>query len=878
MRVSSNLAINLLTISRVICFIIIGVNWSSAQSLSGINVSIEADNEPLQVVIKELEKQSGISFSYNPRKIPINSLVSYTAQNRPLKTVLGEIFNELDISFTSLENQIILSKKKKNINQSAKVNTLSGYVKDQNNGEALIGTTILVADPKMGAVSNQYGFYSLSLPSGDYDITFAFIGYDAITKTVDLSYSQKLDISLQEAPPILESIVVTSSISDEIDRIQLGRTNLRPQQIEERSALFGENDVIKSLESIPGIKPHSDGSTFYYVRGGNRDQNLILLDDAPIYNPSHALGLFSTIIPDAINDISIYKGEMPAALGGRLSSIMDIRTKKGNDQNLSIWGSTGFISTKLGVEGPIKKNESSYLVSGRLSQIGWIFKLDNEEVDQVYFADFTSKLNFKLSEKNSIFFSLYTGSDNYFGPDNGIEWSNTAGTFRWTHLFSDKMFLKSTIAASTYDYFLHQDRSNNTVWKSHISNFTLKTDFNYFFNPDSELTFGAGLNGYNINPGNLTTDAPIIPPVVSIRNSAELILYGNHEVKIDEHWGLNYGLRISSWSNIGESFEYVFDEDREPIDTLFFEEGDNYSNYINAEPRIALSYQLSDNSSLKASFSRNIQNLHLITNSISPFTSLEVWLPSNINIKPQASNQFGLGYFHQFPLKGMSLEVEVFHKDMTNQIDYEAHAETLLNPFVERELRFGKGTSSGIELITKKNEGRLRGWVGYSYSRARRKFDEVNGGKTFNAFFDRPHEINLVANYDLNLRWQVGMNWSYFTGAPFSAPISFYKFNDQEVPVYGQKNNERLPDYQRLDLSASLRLNKNVSNRFRHDLSFSIYNFFGRKNPIFINYNKTPVGDNRYDVPINLLEKTRAPSQVFLFQFIPSITYNFKWQ
>lgn len=849
-----------------------------AQSISAIKISIEVENSPLLDVLNELEEQSGLSFSYNPRKIPTNRAISYSANGQPLDKVLDDILKSFDITFSRIENQIILKKIKSNTRKTGSFATLSGYIKDQRNGEALIGTTILIDELSVGNVANQYGFYSLTVPAGTYDVTYSFIGYESVKEVIDLNTATTMDIGLSEAPPILEALVVTSSDPSLIEEIQLGKTRLRPQQVKERGSLFGENDVIKSLESVPGIKPHSDGSTFYYVRGGDRDQNLILLDDAPIYNPSHVLGLFSTIIPDAINDISIYKGEMPASLGGRLSSIMDIRTKKGNDQKLSIWGNTGLISSKLGVKGPIKKGISSFIVAGRLSQIAWVARLGDGEVDEAYFGDFTSKLNFKLNERNSIFFSLYTGKDSYLGVDNGIQWSNTAGTFRWTHLFNDRLFLKTTISASTYDYFLHQDRRSNTVWKSHISNFTLKTDFNYFLNPDSELSFGLGFNGYNINPGNLSTDLPFTPPVVSIRNSVEFILYGNHEISFNDKWGLKYGLRISSWGNTGESFEYEFDENRTLIDTLFFEQGDNYSNYVNAEPRIALSYKLSSNSSFKASYSRNIQNLHLITNSISPFTSLEVWLPSNINIKPQASNQLGFGYFHRFSSKGISLETEVYHKEMINQIDYEAHAETLLNPFIERELRFGKGRSYGIEVVTKKDEGRLRGWVGYSYSRAKRKFDEVNQGRTFNAFFDRPHEINLVVNYDLNLRWLIGMNWSYFTGAPFSSPISFYQINNQEIPVYGQKNNDRLPDYQRLDLSASLRLNKNLNNRFRHDLSFSIYNFFGRKNPVFINYHKTPAGENNYEVPINLLEKVRESSQIFLFQFVPSISYNFKWQ
>ena len=364
---------------------------------------------------------------------------------------------------------------------------------------------------------------------------------------------------------------------------------------------------------------------------------------------------------------------------------------------------------------------------------------------------------------------------------------------------------------------------------------------------------------------------------MSIRNSSELVLYGNHEITLAEKWKLKYGLRISSWSNTGDSFEFLFDEDRNLTDTLFFSRGDSYSTYTNAEPRIGVNFEVNANSHIRTSFSRNIQNLHLITNSISPFTSLEVWLPSNINIKPQTSNQFGIGYYHNIPSKAVTVELESFYKKMTNQIDYEAHAETLLNPLIERELRFGKGTSYGFEITAKKAQGRLRGWVGYAHTRAKRKFSEINNGRTYNAFFDRPNEVTAVLGYDLNLRWHIGMNWSYFSGSPFSSPIGFYSHNNQEIPIYGQKNNNRLPDYQRLDVAATLKLNKEPDRRFKHDLTLSVYNFLGRKNPFFINYHKTDTGDTDFKVPLNLFEKTRTPSQTFLFQFIPSISYNFRW-
>ena len=448
-------------------------------------------------------------------------MISLKAINKPLNAVLDDLLEPLGLTYLLVENQIILKKARNSRKGPQSHHTLSGYILDDNTGEALIGATLLIEGTELGAVCNQYGFYSLTVPVGNYSLIYSYIGYKQVQLNIDLVSSVERNVRLSEEPPLLTGVVITSSGSTTDNEGTLGKNHIRPQEVEERSALFGENDVVKTLESIPGIKPHSDGSTFYYVRGGDRDQNLILIDDAPIYNPSHLFGLFSTVIPNTINDINIYKGEMPASIGGRLSSVMDIRTKKGNDQHLEIWGGISPISSKVGVEGPIKKGASSFLLSGRFSQIGWVFRLDEADAEEVNFNDFTGKLNFKLNRKNSIFLSLYSGGDNFFDDNFGIRWTNTAGTFRWTHLFSDKLFLKTTIAASTYDYFLHQDRSSNTVWKSHISNFTLKTDFSYFPKPDSEITFGLGLNGYNLNPGNLTSDAvldPLLCPSETRRN------------------------------------------------------------------------------------------------------------------------------------------------------------------------------------------------------------------------------------------------------------------------------------------------------------------------------------------------------------------------
>lgn len=855
--------------------VLIGLQ-SNAQSLD--EVTVDFKDVTVEEVLAVISKNTRVTFSYNPKRILAGRRITYQAKNKPLVAVLEDLSVLAGLDYEWVEGKVVLKPVRKSDNLIPQDVTLSGFIKDEGNGEVLIGATVFIESLQVGVTSNAYGFYSLTVPKGTYVVTYSYVGFDKVVKTMNLTASVMETVGLKVASSLLEEIVV-SGYTPSVSTVQLGKSNMKPVQISEKPALMGETDAVKALESVPGVKFHSDGSTFYYVRGGDRDQNLILVDDAPIYNPSHLLGLFSTLIPEAINDLSLYKGSMPASLGGRLSSLMDVRTKVGNDRHFQASGDFGLLTSKLTMEGPIRKEKSSFLLSGRVSRVKWFFKEGNSDIDKFNFYDLTGKANFDLNEKNKIFFSFYTGSDNYLTSNNGIEWSNLAASFRWSHVFNRRLFLNTTLAGSVYDYFLHTDRASSTRWNSHISNLNLKADFTYFLSPRQEFTFGLSLAGYNFNPGNLTTGVlGFVPPVVSVRNSGEVVLYANHEVQLSKRWGLSYGLRLSTWTNHGGAFEIIYDEGRNPTDTLFFENGEQYIEFKNVEPRITLSYFINENASLKANFSRQVQNVHLISNSISPFTSLEVWLPSSFNIKPQKANQASIGAYRFLPTHGISLDAEVFYKKMFNQIDYEGHAETLLNPLIERELRFGQAKAYGLELQARKETGRMRWWLGYSYSRAKRKFEEVNQGQQFNAFYDRPHQVNLSMSYDFNSRWTASINWNYYTGAPFSAPVSFFNVNGLEVPVFGNKNNERLPDYHRMDVSATRKLNRKPDQSFQHQLSFSIFNLYGRKNLLFVNFNKQEVTAGNFKVPVNLLDAERVSSQLFLFGFIPSITYNFKWR
>lgn len=827
-------------------------------------------------VLEIIAEQAGLEFSYNPRRINIRQKISMSATNRSLKDVLDELAAKTGTQYAFLEDQIVLQPAERPA--EATKTTLSGFVKDERSGEPLIGATVVLKELSTGAAANAFGFYSITVPRGTYQMECNYVGYKSFISAVDLANDQAFDIRLTEEPPVLPELTIYDIGTPVVAALHASQTNVKPSLVQERPAFFGEVDVIKSLEAIPGIKMHSDGSTFYYVRGGNRDQNLVLVDDAPIYNPSHLLGLFSTIIPDAVNDINFYSGDTPASIGGRLSSVLDVRTKKGNDQHLSIWGNAGLISTKLGIEGPFRKDKSSYLLSTRVSRLKWLTRLANSNLTEFQFYDVTGKMNFSLNPRNRIFFSFYSGQDGYFNPNIGIRWSNQTGTIKWSSAISDKMFVNTTFAASGYDYFFYTDVARNTRWNSHIGSAGLKTDFTYFIKPGSELNFGMAIGGYNFNPGNFEANTAVPSNrVSSVRNSSEFVIYGSSETELGDKWKLDVGARMSSWTNIGNAFEFVY-QSGVVTDTLYFKRGEPYARYRNLEPRVSLRYLTGEHSSVRFSYARNVQNVHMISNSTSPFASMEVWLPSSLNISPQTSNQITLGFYRAIPAIGVTTQVEAFHKKMNNLIDFVPHPETLLNPLIESQLLFGTGRAYGVEFQLKKTEGRIRGLAGYSYARSKRKFDGIDGGRSFNAFSDRPHQVNATLSYEIGERWEIGLDWNYSTGAPFSSPVGFYSFNGSSVPVFGAKNNDRLRDYHRMDVSGTFKLNRNPENKYQHSLTFSIYNFYGRKNTLFYNYNKVVAGDGSFKTPGNLLDADYVTSSFYLSRFTPSITYNFKWR
>jgi len=860
-----------------------------AQTQFDQKVTLALSEIKLKKALRVIEKEAGVKFSYSKRLIPVDANILYSCRDKALSEVLIEILTPVGVEYHVVDNYIILKPiEASDVDQSARIDrqtgssyTISGLISEANTGELLIGATILVEELNKGTITNPYGFYSLTLPEGEYDITISFIGYKEIRRRIILNRNLEVNGFLNEDTELLPELLI---VSDEslafLENIQMGYVEIKPAEISQMPALMGEKDVIRSMQTIPGIKLYADGSTMYHVRGGNRDQNLILLDEATLYNPAHVLGLFSTITAEATKDIKIYKGDLPVQHGGRLSSLIDIKTNDGNMKRFGFSGSIGLASSKLAFEGPLKKDKSSFFVGGRFSNLNWFTRNVAKTNARIGFYDFNTKFNVLLNKRNRLFFTFYSGYDKFEDLGNsGIEWGNFASSIRWNHIFNNKLFLNTTLYSSSYNYFLITNAVRGDAWHSSISNLSLKSDFSYFINPENNLYFGLNYRFHHFNPGNYEPGSGARPdnvPFVPKKNVNEISFYVGNEQQFFEKLSFKYGLRLNIWQNFGPTTEIIYNDQYQPVEARNIQRGEFYNSYVEFAPRLALAYRFTNVLSSKIFYSRNVQNIHLISNSISPFTNFEVWLPSSLNIKPQKADQLGGGIFLKWPESGYSINGEVYYKWLTNQIDYEDHASMILNPLIEGELRSGDGRAYGGELTLKKESGRVTGWIGYAYSRSFMKVPGINENMEYPTFYDRPHEINLNLNFKPRSRWEFSLSWLFTTGASITTPTGFYTYNAHKVPIYDQRGNDRLPDYHRMDISVNLHLGRREA-RFRQYLNFSIYNLYGRKNPVFVNFNKTHDGENQPIVPGDYFPvPTLTPTQTFIYNVVPSISYNFK--
>ena len=749
--------------------------------------------------------------------------------------------------------------------------SISGSIKDITSGEELIGAAVLVKEiPGTGVVANAYGFYTLELPVGEYTLRFQYTGYEMKEQKVKLDKSMKLNVEMKPKNSELKEVEISAEKPDEsLSRTSMGVEKLSSKEIKMIPVLFGEADLLKTLQLLPGVKSAGEGNTGFFVRGGSADQNLILLDEAPVYNASHLLGFFSVFNSDAVKEATLYKGTMPTEFGGRIASVLDVKMNEGNQKKLNVLGGVGLIASRLTVEAPIVKDKSSFIVSGRRTYADMFLKLSadtNLRKSTLYFYDLNAKLNYKISDKDRIFISGYFGRDNFgFSDQFRFDWGNATGTIRWNHLFSDKLFSNTSLIYSDYNYKIKLSASDFDVEiGSTIRDWNLKQDYQYYQNNKSTIKFGWNSIYHTFMPGEVA-GADFLNNLTNDRRYAwENAAYISHQYQFNKKLSIDYGLRLSTFSYIGPGTVYEFDTDGNITNERQAANGEFIQNYINPEPRLSINYRIDSLQSIKGGYSRTVQNLHLLSNTTSG-NPTDIWIPSSNNIKPELGDQYSAGYFRNLKKNTYEFSAETYYKWMANQIDYRNGAELILNQEVEGELVYGTGRAYGLELLVRKKTGKFTGWIGYTLSRTERKFDEIDNGKYFAARQDRTHDLTVVAMYELNNKWALSANFVYYTGNAVTFPSGKYEMDGQIVNYYSERNGYRMPAYHRLDLGATYYRKR--TDTYESSWSFSVYNAYGRENAYTISFRESDTNPGQTEA-----------FQLSLFRWIPSITYNFHFK
>jgi hypothetical protein len=750
--------------------------------------------------------------------------------------------------------------------------TLSGTVKSKSTGETIIGASIRLVGNGAGTASNEYGFYSITLPPQTYRFEVSAIGKRTDTFSIVLDRNVKFNILLTDESKDLDEVVVRAvpRAGRAIGGTQMGAERLSTREIRNIPVLLGEKDVLKTIQLLPGIKAAGEGNSGFFVRGGSADQNQILLDEANVYNASHLLGFFSTFNSDAIKDVTVYKGGMPAQYGGRLSSVLDIKMNDGNNQDYSVSGGIGLISAKMNLEGPIQKDRSSFLLTGRRTYADLFLRASPDTTinrSKLYFYDLNAKMNYELGDRDRIYLSGYFGKDKLgFGDQFGINWGNSTGTLRWNHVFNTRLFLNTALIYSNYNYEMSiRTGSNDFTIFSQIRDWNLKQDYQFNAGPRNNIRFGWSTTFHTVRPGEITASetSSVNSRIQQKRYSVENALYASDTWKASQRLSITYGLRLSAFSVLGKGDFYTLNNNGEIIDTVSYDRGQVVKTYWNPEPRLALGYQFNQSSSIKASYVRNVQNMHLLSNSTSS-TPTDKWISSSNIIKPEIADQVSLGYYRNLAGNRYELTVETYYKSMQNQIDYRDGADVFTNDAPETQLLYGKGRAYGIEWLLRKKAGRLTGWVSYTLAKTERKINGINNNEWYNARQDRTHDIAVVGIYQLNKKWTVSANWVYYTGDAVTFPNGKYTVGGQTIYYYTNRNGYRMPSYHRLDLGATVQLKQ--KKKWSSEIAFSLYNAYGRENAYTISFRENE------DNP----DKTEAV-QTSLFRWVPSVSYNFKF-
>jgi CarboxypepD_reg-like domain/TonB dependent receptor/TonB-dependent Receptor Plug Domain len=761
--------------------------------------------------------------------------------------------------------------------------TLSGFIKDTANGETLIGANLSIKGLTKGVSSNQYGFYSITLTEGTYTIDVSFAGYTPKQLQVTLTANSNQDILMQQRLVVADQVVVLAKRRDaNVKNAQMGKIDLSVDKIRALPSLMGEVDILRIIQLLPGVQNAGEGNAGFYVRGGGPDQNLILLDEAVVYNTGHLFGFFSIFNADAIKNTSLIKGGMPAQYGGRLSSVLDIAMKDGNDKKLQVDGGIGLIASRLSIQGPLKKEKASFIVSARRTYIDALVKPFVKPESSFYgsgyyFYDLNAKMNYRFSEKDRIFLSGYFGRDVFTFRNSkqsfraNIPWGNSTATFRWNHIFNRKLFSNTTLVYNDYNFeFGAQQNDFEITLASGIRDLNAKVDFDYYPSPAHKVKFGALYTYHRFKPSVVTGkqgNTVFNPNNALIKYAGETGLYLQDDWEVSEKIKIHAGIRYSNFTQIGPYKKYNDDDAGNHIDSVVYGKGKKVVSYGGLEPRLTLRYALNDETSLKASVTRNLQYIHLVTNAGTTLPT-DLWVPSTYRVQPQKSMLYAAGFFKNFKNNTYETSVEVYYKDLKNQIEYkEGYTPSLRDP--ELDFTYGRGWSYGAEFFINKIKGKLTGWVGYTLSFTNRRFNGLNEGNTFPAKYDRRHDLSFVTTWELNKHWKFGSVFVFGTGNATTVPQRFYVINGILTQEYGKINDYRLKSYHRLDLAATYTRIPKKKKRFTSSWVFGIYNTYSRLNPYFIYFDQD---GSPYNGSLTI-----QPKQVSLFPIIPSITYNFKW-
>jgi hypothetical protein len=766
--------------------------------------------------------------------------------------------------------------------------TLSGVVSDIDNNETLIGVSVYIAELNIGTYTNEYGFYSITLPKGSYTTQISYVGFTTIVEKIEINQNVKKNFSLKESNQELNEVVITKNIyRNNIKKPEMSVNKLSVNTIKQMPAILGETDLIKSILTLPGVTNAGEGQSGFNVRGGSADQNLVLLDEATIYNTSHLFGFFSVFNTDAIKDIKLYKGGIPSRFGGRVASVLEIYQKDGNSTDFHINGGIGIISSRLLAEGPIVKNKGSFLLAGRSSYAHLFLKLTDNK-NSAYFYDLNTKLSYKLNDNNNLYVSGYFGRDVFSLNESFVNtYGNSVFNVRWNHLFSNKLFSNLSVIYSDYYYGLTLDFIGFN-WESSVKNYNFKYDLKHYISEKVKLYYGANTIYYDFNPGKIeptNSNSGINPDQLAKKYAFEPSAYIDVEQQITDKLAVNYGLRYSRFYRLGneeinlyannqavvynENFQVY--EKATPIGTQYYKKNETIAKFGNLEPRFSIAYTINENNSIKASYNRMSQYLHLISNTQSP-TPLDVWTPSDDYLKPQILDQVAFGYFKNFKNDDYSLEIETFYKKLKNRVDYIDGADLIANDDIEQVVLNGEARAYGLEILARKNNGKLNGWISYTLSRSEQRTPGrnavetgINNGEWYKTGWDKLHNISVTSMYKLNEKWSFSSIFSLQSGQPVTYPNGQYQYQGITVPTYGLRNENRLPTYHRLDISATLVPEKNKNRNWYGEWVFGIYNVYSRKNAASISFRQNQDSGNNEAVRLSI------------FGIVPSVTYNFKF-